>query len=103
MTAFAKCRISGPGAESFLDYMIANRLPQNLGGISLCHALNKNGGVHSEFTIRRDANESFYLVSAGALQRLDHDYLKKHFPGDDRCDRRSGSRGPQVAATLAKG
>ena len=83
MTAFAKCRISGPGAESFLDYMVANRLPQNLGGISLCHALNKNGGVHSEFTIRRDANESFYLVSAGALQRLDHDYLKKHFPGDD--------------------
>ncbi len=82
MTAFAKCRISGPGAEAFLDYMVANSLPRNVGGIGLCHALNKNGGVHSEFTIRRDADDAFYLVSAGALQRLDHDYLKKYMPAD---------------------
>lgn len=83
MTAFAKCQISGPGAEAFLDYMVANTLPQKVGGIALCHALNTKGGVHSEFTIRRDADDSFYLVSAGALQRLDHDYLKKHMPSDD--------------------
>ncbi len=82
MTAFAKCCISGPGAEAFLDYMVANNVPQKTGAIGLCHALNKNGGVHSEFTIRRDADDSFYLVSAGALQRLDHDYLKKHMPDD---------------------
>jgi len=82
MTAFAKCQISGPGAESFLDSFVANSLPQKDGGIGLCHALNTNGGIHSEFTIRRDADDSFYLVSAGALQRLDHDYLKKHMPSD---------------------
>ena len=82
MTAFAKCRISGPGAEAFLDYMVANSLPKQVGGIALCHSLNKNGGIHSEFTIRREAADSFYLVSAGALQRLDHDYLKKHMPKD---------------------
>ena len=82
MTAFAKCRISGPGAERFLDRMTANKLPQKLGGIGLCHALNTRGGVHSEFTIRRDSDSSFYLVSAGALQRLDHDYLKKRMPKD---------------------
>ena len=82
MTAFAKCQVSGAGAEAFLDYLVANALPQKVGGIGLCHALNQNGGVHSEFTIRRDADDSFYLVSAGALQRLDHDYLKKHMPSD---------------------
>ena len=82
MTAFAKCCISGPGAEAFLDYMVANNVPQKTGAIGLCHALNNNGGVHSEFTIRRDADDSFYLVSASALQRLDHDYLKKHMPDD---------------------
>jgi dimethylglycine dehydrogenase len=86
MTAFAKCRVSGPGAEAFLDYMVANSLPKNTGGISLCHALNRNGGVHSEFTIRRESEDSFYLVSAGALQRLDHDYLKKHMPRDGSVD-----------------
>jgi dimethylglycine dehydrogenase len=82
MTAFAKCRVSGPGAEAFLDGFVANNLPKNVGGLSLAHALNRNGGVHSEFTIRRESGDSFYLVSAGALQRLDHDYLKKHMPRD---------------------
>ncbi len=82
MTAFAKCRVSGPGAEAFVDYFVANNLPGSVGGLSLAHALNTNGGVHSEFTIRRESDDSFYLVSAGALQRLDHDYLKKVMPND---------------------
>jgi dimethylglycine dehydrogenase len=82
MTAFAKCRVSGPGAEAFLDSFVANSLPKKVGGLSLAHALNTRGGVHSEFTIRREPGDSFYLVSAGALQRLDHDYLKKHMPRD---------------------
>jgi dimethylglycine dehydrogenase len=82
MTAFAKCRVSGPGAEAFLDYFVANSLPRTVGGVSLAHALNTRGGVHSEFTIRRESGDSFYLVSAGALQRLDHDYLLKHMPND---------------------
>jgi dimethylglycine dehydrogenase len=82
MTAFAKCRLSGPGAEAFLDYFVANSLPQQVGGIGLCHALNRNGGIHSEFTILREADDSFYLVSAGALQRLDHDYIRRYMPRD---------------------
>ena len=28
MTAFAKCRIKGPKAEEFLDYLVANKLPK---------------------------------------------------------------------------
>jgi dimethylglycine dehydrogenase len=82
MTAFAKCRVSGPGAEAFLDSFVANSLPKKVGGLSLAHALNTRGGVHSEFTLLRESGDSFYLVSAGALQRLDHDYLKKHMPRD---------------------
>ena len=82
MTAFAKCRVSGPGAAAFLDRLVANRLPVRDGRIALCHALNSRGGVHSEFTILREAADSFYMVSAGALQRLDHDFLTKAMPGD---------------------
>ena len=82
MTAFAKCRISGPGAETFLDGLIANRLPKKIGRVGLVHALNTRGGVHSEFTIMRESADSFYVVSAGALQRLDHDWLNKHRPDD---------------------
>ncbi len=82
MTAFAKCRISGPGAEAFLDGLVANRLPKAVGRVGLVHSLTDLGGVHSEFTVLREAADSFYVVSAGALQRLDHDWLKKHMPAD---------------------
>ena len=82
MSAFAKCRISGPGAEEFLDNLVANKLPKKIGRTNLCHALNTKGGVHSEFTIMRESADSFYCVSAGAWQRLDHDWVKKHMPED---------------------
>lgn len=82
MTAFAKCRIEGPGAEAFLDHLVANKLPQKVGRIALCHALAPSGGVMSEFTIQREGPDRFYLVSAGALQRIDHDWLRKHMPAD---------------------
>ena len=81
MTAFAKARVSGPGAATFLDRFVANRLPRR-GRIGLCHALNTRGGVHSEFTIHREAADRFYLVSAGAFQRLDHDWLRRQMPTD---------------------
>ena len=82
MTSFAKCRLSGPGAEAFLDHLIANRVPKTVGRVILAHALNSHGGVHSEFTILKEAVDSFYLVSAGAYQRLDHDWLWRHMPED---------------------
>src|SRR5690606_19555333 len=82
MTAFAKARISGPGAEAFLERLVANRVPKRVGRLALCHALAPRGGVHSEFTILREAAESFYLVSAGAWQRLDHDWMFRHLPRD---------------------
>ena len=82
MTAFAKCRVKGAGARAFLDKLLANKLPQKDGRIALCHALNTRGGVHSEFTVFKESDDSYYLVSAGAWQRLDHDWLQKHMPDD---------------------
>jgi dimethylglycine dehydrogenase len=100
MTAFAKARVSGPGAETFLDRLVANRLPQQVGRVHLCHALNSRGGVHSEFTIMREAADSFYLVSAGAFQRLDHDWLTRHMPADGsvRFQNLTGATGVLVVA-----
>ena len=82
MSAFAKCRVSGPGAQAFLDRLVANRIPVRSGPVRLVHALNTRGGVHSEFTVYRESEESFYLVSAGAFQRLDHDWIRRHLPDD---------------------
>ena len=82
MTAFAKCYVRGPGAEAWLDGLFANRIPKRVGRVSLCHLLSANGGVRSEYTVYRMGPEHFYLVSAGAFERHDHDILKRYLPGD---------------------
>lgn len=82
ITSFSKFLVSGPGAEAALDRCVANTLPKKIGGIGLCHALTKKGGVRSEFTITRDGPDRFYLVSSGAAERYDYDFLCKYVAGD---------------------
>ena len=77
MSAFAKCIVKGPGAEEWLEYIFANKMPQTIGRISLVHMLSLNGGVRSEFTVYKTGPQSYYLVSAGAFETHDHDYLFK--------------------------
>lgn len=82
MSAFAKMWVSGSGAEAWLESLFANKMPKKIGRVALCHMLTKHGGVRSEFTVYRTAPETFYLVSAGAYEAHDHDYLYKALPKD---------------------
>lgn len=82
MSAFAKMEVSGPGARVWLDSIFANTIPKKRGRIALCHMLTEWGGVRSEFTVYEWAPGRFYLVSAGAYEAHDHDYLRKLLPGD---------------------
>jgi dimethylglycine dehydrogenase len=82
LTPFTKHEVSGPGAEAWLDSLVANKVPAKIGRMALCHALNQRGGVRSEFTITKIGAEHFYVVSAGAAERYDSDYLQKKLPND---------------------
>jgi dimethylglycine dehydrogenase len=82
MSAFAKCEISGPGAEAWLDELLTNAVPKKVGRVTLSYLLTSKGGVRSEFTVYKMAPQRYYLVSAGAYERHDHDYLKKAMPRD---------------------
>ena len=75
-TAFAKHRVSGPGAGRFLDWFTCNRLP-GLNRVSLTYALTEAGTTRTEFTIARVGEEEYYLVSAGAWAAYDGDFLRK--------------------------
>ena len=86
LSAFAKYEVSGPGAEAFLDGLLANRLPRQVGRLGLAHMLSANGGVRSEFTVFREGAESFYLVGMGSAERHDWDYLSKARPRDGSVD-----------------
>jgi dimethylglycine dehydrogenase len=75
-TAFTKHRISGPGATAFLDWFTTNKLPA-VGRINLTYALTPTGTTRTEYTIVRQADQEYYLVSAGAWTAYDADYLRK--------------------------
>ncbi|MEL6236594.1 MAG: FAD-dependent oxidoreductase, partial [Pseudomonadota bacterium] len=75
-TAFAKHRISGPGATGFLDWFTCNKLPK-VGRINLTYALTATGTVRTEYTIMRTGQNDYTLISAGGWHAYDEDYLYK--------------------------
>ncbi len=75
-SAFTKHLVRGPGATAFLDQFTTNKLPK-VGRINLTYALTAAGTTRTEYTIVRLAEDSYYLISAGAWAAYDGDYLTK--------------------------
>jgi dimethylglycine dehydrogenase len=75
-TAFTKHIVKGPGATAFLDWFTTNKLPK-VGRINLTYALTAYGTTRTEYTIVRNGEDSYYLVSAGGWTDYDADYLRK--------------------------
>ena len=75
-TAFTKHRVKGPGATQFLDWFTTNKLPK-IGRINLTYALTGAGTTRTEYTIVRETESEYYLVSSGALTDYDGDFLRK--------------------------
>ena len=75
-TAFTKHLVKGPGATAFLDWFTCNKLP-SVGRINLTYALTATGTTRTEYTIVRNGENSYYLVSAGAWTAYDADFLRK--------------------------
>ena len=48
--------------------------------MGLCHLLTTQGGVRSEFTVYKMAENQYYLVGPGAFERHDWDCLNKLLP-----------------------
>ncbi|WP_085908537.1 GcvT family protein [Kiloniella majae] len=82
MSAFSKFIVKGRGAEAWLSSLVANKIPKKIGRMALTHMLTLHGGVRAEFTILKTGKQSYYLVSAGAQERHDWDYLTKLKPTD---------------------
>jgi dimethylglycine dehydrogenase len=100
LTPFTKHEVRGPGAEAWLDHLVANKVPAKTGRMGLTHALTSRGGIRSEFTITKLGDEHYYVVSAGAAERYDADYLERELPADGsvRLDNITPTRGCFVLA-----
>ena len=109
LSGFAKYDVTGPDAETLLDRLCANRLP-NRGRIALTHLLSEGGRIGAEATVTRLDDEAFYVLSAAGAELRDLDHLEQgRRPAervriDNVTDRRGVLvlAGPQARAVLAR-
>ena len=78
VTAFTKVLIEGPDAYALLDRLTANRMPQQVGSITLSHMLNRAGRIELETTMLRMGEDQFYLVCAAFFEQRLLDHLAHH-------------------------
>ncbi|MEZ5775265.1 MAG: FAD-dependent oxidoreductase [Hyphomicrobiaceae bacterium] len=84
MSSFAKYDVTGPDAGTFLDRLLANRLPRRDGGLCLTHLLTANGRIETEFTVTRLAADRYYLLSSISAEVRDLDHLNSMKRADER-------------------
>jgi dimethylglycine dehydrogenase len=68
LTAFAKIEISGADAESYLDRIQSNKLPQKIGSVSLTYLMMDNGRIEGEATIVKFGDSHYYMVYAAVRE-----------------------------------
>ena len=82
ISSFAKYEITGPGAESWLDMLLANRLPK-VGRLCLTPMLNHNGKLIGDFTVGKLADERFFIFGSGAAEQYHMRWFEENLPNDD--------------------
>jgi len=68
LTAFAKIEIIGEDAESYLERIQSNKVPQKIGSVSLTYLMMDNGRIEGEATIVKLDDNHFYLVYAAVRE-----------------------------------
>lgn len=108
-SSFAKYEITGPGAESWLSRMLANRIPR-IGRMALTPMLNPRGKLIGDFTLARASADRFFLFGSGVAENYHMRWFEKHLPADGSVAIRALGldlvgltiAGPVARAVLAK-
>jgi dimethylglycine dehydrogenase len=66
---FAKYEVKGPGAADWLDRIVANKVPTEVGRSCLTPLLGVRGGIAGDFTITKLDDDHFLIVGSGMAER----------------------------------
>ena len=78
LSGSSKYEISGPGAFAFVDKLSCNKMPAKDGRLALSLFHSPNGGIMSEMSITRLAEDHYYLVSAIGSEHKDLHWLESN-------------------------
>jgi dimethylglycine dehydrogenase len=107
-SAFARYAVTGPGAEAFLDRLLACRLPGK-GQIRLAPMLSRSGRLMGDLTVLAWDDDSFWLMGSYHLRAWHMRWMAEHLPPSgvtlaDISDQVTGLAlmGPDARALLAR-
>lgn len=78
---FAKYEITGEGAEGWLSYVMANKMPRQ-GRLILTPMLNDLGKIIGDFTIAKADDNRFYMFGSSQAQIYHMRWFEQHLPDD---------------------
>ncbi|MCP4047440.1 MAG: FAD-dependent oxidoreductase, partial [Gammaproteobacteria bacterium] len=73
---FAKYEIKGEGSADWLDRLVANHIPAEIGRSCLTPMLGVRGGIAGDFTITKLADEHFLMIGSGIAERYHQRFFK---------------------------
>jgi dimethylglycine dehydrogenase len=76
---YARYEVSGPGAEAWLDHLLANTLPAQ-GRMRLAPMLSPNGKLLGDLSVARLGADRFWLVGSYYLQEWHLRWFRDHLP-----------------------
>src|SRR5208282_4531108 len=79
ISTYAKYLVTGPAAESWLSYLLVNRVPRQ-GRMALAPMLNPNGKLIGDFTLAKVALERFYIFGSGIAEEYHMRWFEAHLP-----------------------
>ncbi len=74
---FAKYRVTGAGAEDWLNALFANNMPKTVGRSCLTPLIGVNGGIAGDFTVTRLGEEEFWIIGSGMAERYHQRFFKE--------------------------
>ena len=80
-SSFAKLRVSGPDAATFLEWVCANRVARGVGRVTYTQLLNTRGGIEADLTVTRLAADVFTIVTGTAFGSRDGAWLRRQATG----------------------
>jgi glycine cleavage system aminomethyltransferase T/glycine/D-amino acid oxidase-like deaminating enzyme len=73
MTPLKRLEVTGPGAQALLHRLSTGNIAKKPGAVTYCLLLEHDGGIRSDVTVARLAEEQFQL---GVNSNVDFDYLR---------------------------
>jgi glycine cleavage system aminomethyltransferase T len=84
-TSFAKLLLQGRDALAVLQRLCANQMDVPVGKIVYTPMLNARGGIESDLTVTRQAEDRFLIVTGSAQATRDHDWITRHIAPEERA------------------